>query len=485
MANTRSIDFPLVKQTYQERSPEMDNRKVVNYYISYDQDGTKPMMFNPTAGYVIKYILNLSTNSVRALYSDQNSAYSYALAFASNVVYLLSNSTRSIPVGEITTSGGFIGVTSSTSQVLFVDGAFGYVYDIAAQTITRITDDNFPINPLDAVFFNGYFVALEGQSNQWFVSDAGSALTWPDQNGVVFNAKADTLQGCAAVSNSLFIFGNYTTEVWYPQAQGTFPFSYNSNLLFEYGCIATGSIAEGQGVLIWLAGDKNGVGSVYMTLGTQPEKISTQAIDLAIRGFSRVDDAIGFIYKEAGHIFYQLTFPTANKTLLVDITPTNGDKTWVYLEQKDGDRHIANCHTYFNKQHLIGSYETASLYTLSSLILTNNGEIVRRSVQGATYESQTYVRSIFHKFEVNFQGGIGNINQPGEEPRAFLSVSLDEGSTFGHQRPAMLAKTGQYKYRTEWFGCGMGRSFTPRVDVYSAVPCYLLGAALIVTDGKS
>lgn len=480
------MDFPIVTQTYRERSPEMDNRKVVNYYVSYDQEGTKPLMYNPTPGYVLKYTLNLSNNGVRALYSDTNSAYSYCLAFCSDTVYLLNTGVRSTPIGSLRTSGGFIGVTSSTSQVLIVDGAAGYVYDINAETITQIDSDNFPSSPLDCVFFNNYFVVCQAESNQWFVSAAGSASTWNSQNNVVFNAKADTLKGVAAVNNSLFIFGNYTTEVWYPQAQGTFPFSYNTNLLFEYGCIATGSIAEGQGVLIWLAGDKNGVGSVYMTSGSTPEKISTQAVDLAIRNYPKVDDAIGFIYKEAGHVFYQLTFPTANVTWLVDITPTNGGIRWFNLERLNGDSHIASCHTYYGNLHLIGSRDSSVVFNMSSNIYTDNGVAVHKYVQGPTLMLTTYNRLKVVNFEVNFQGGSGTANNPGQNPMAYLSVSTDEGNTFSlTKRPTPIGQMGQYKYRAQWYGLGLMRSFTPKVEVFSPAPLYIVGAKVVYDEGKA
>lgn len=481
------VEFPIVTQTYQERSPEMDTRKVVNYYVSYDQEGTKPLMYNPTPGYVINYVLNLSSNGVRQIYSDQNSAYSYCLAIAADTIYLLSTGVRSTPVGQLRTSGGFVGITSSTSQVLIVDGAAGYVYDINAETLTQINSDNFPSSPLDCVFFNNYFVVCQAQSNQWFISAAGDALTWNSQNNIVFNAKADTLQGVAAVNNSLFIFGNYTTEIWYPQAQGTFPFTYNTNLLFEYGCIATGSIAEGQGILIWLAGDKNGVGSIYMTTGSTPEKISTQAVDLAIRNYAVVSDAIGFIYKEAGHIFYQLTFPTANVTWYADITPTNGGIRWFNLESQDGGAHIASCHTFFNKKHLIGSSESSVIYNLSSNLLTDNGTAVHRYVQGPSLMLPAYNRLRVVNFEVNFQGGSGNANNPGENPLAYLSVSSDEGHTFSlTKRPTEIGKIGEYRYRAQWYGLGMMRSFTPRIDVYAGnVPYYILGAKIVYDEGKS
>jgi hypothetical protein len=481
----KGIDYPLVRQTYQERSPEMDTRYVANYYITYDPEGTKPLMFNPTPGYIAQYVLNVSSNPVRQIYSDQNDAYSYALAFSADVVYLLSGTARSTRIGNINTASGFIGVTSSTSQVMFVDGSAGYVYDISAETITTITSDNFPANPLDCVFFNNYFVALQKNSNQWFVSAAGDALTWNSQNSVVFNAKADTLKGCAAVNNVLFIFGKSTTEVWYPQANGTFPFSYNSNMLFEYGCIATGSIAEGQGILIWLAGDKNGVGSIYMSNGTTPDKISTKAVDYALRQYGDVSDAVGFIYKEAGHIFYQISFPSANKTWLADLTPDNGGVNWTNLTELDGSYHAAICHTYFNDKHLVGSKDSSVVYNLSSNIITQNLLPVHRVVQGSSYMLPMYNRFKVANFEVNFQGGSGNSNDPGRIPKSYLSVSTDEGHTFSHQRPAEIGRIGEYRYRANWYGCGVTRSFTPRIDVYDPVGTYILGAKMVIEEGSA
>ena len=481
----KAVDFPLATQTSQERSVEQDNSYIINYYVTFDPRGTKQIMHNPAPGYTLRYTLSTSSDPIRMIYSDQNSAYSYCLAFNSSLVYLLDKGLRTIVVGNLNTSSGFIGVTSSTSQVLIVDGANGYVYDINALTTTPIVSDNFLPNPLDCVFFNNYFVVCQSNSNQWFISAAGSASTWNAANGVIFNAKADTLQGCAAVNNTLFIFGNYTIEVWYPQAQGSFPFTYNTNMLFEFGCIATGSIAEGQGLLMWLAGDKNGVGSVYMTNGTTPVKISTQEIDLTIRMFDVVSDAIGFVFKEAGHIFYQLTFPTANVTFLVDVTPTNGEIRWSNLERLNGDCHIATCHTYWNDQHLIGSSLRAVINDYSTDISTDDGVARHYRVQGPQLMLPAYNRFKINNFEVNFQAGTANANSPGDDLKAFLSVSSDEGHTFSSQRPAEYGKLGQYRFRGQWYGLGQMRSFLPRIDVYSVVPTFIMGAKIVMEEGGS
>ncbi|WP_460918270.1 hypothetical protein, partial [Staphylococcus aureus] len=50
----------------------------------------------------------------------------------------------------------------------------------------------------------------------------------------------------------------------------------------------------------------------------QAHRISTNAIENEIRGYANITDAIGMIYQTEGHVFYVLTFPSADATWVYD-----------------------------------------------------------------------------------------------------------------------------------------------------------------------
>jgi len=67
---------------------------------------------------------------------------------------------------------------------------------------------------------------------------------------------------------------------------------------------------DGEAV-IWLS-DK---GQIIQAVGYAGKIVSNQMFSRAIKGFTSFSNAIAFSYRDEGHIFYQITFPSANQNL--------------------------------------------------------------------------------------------------------------------------------------------------------------------------
>ena len=52
--------------------------------------------------------------------------------------------------------------------------------------------------------------------------------------------------------------------------------------------------------------------------------VSNHALEQALQSYSTISDAICFGYQDAGHQFYVMSFPTANKTWVFDTVETLG-----------------------------------------------------------------------------------------------------------------------------------------------------------------
>lgn len=501
----QDINYKIVGGSYPERSPELDVQKTVNLYLVEDPNAVKPQAFAPTPGtQQIGENLDSSNNPVRQIYSYKTNG----LVFWGENVSSFDQNLEFNVVGTINSNAGYIGICNGSDQIMITDQEDGYVYNINTGILAPIADSNFLNNPLSCVYFNDFFVACDRDTNVWQVSAPNDATNWTileAPNDETISSKADTFVGMGVVNQRLFLFGNYITEVWYPGVNPQFPqfpFSRDSNSIFEYGCAATASIANGDkkddGVLFWLSATRNGVGSIMMTDGGKPIRISTPSVDWRIQNYHYVKDAIGFSYNQDGHNFYQLTFPTENVTWLADLTvhDEHGYPIWSNLELLGGKCHMATCHTYFLPQgiHLIGNNTGPQILRLSTLYYTNfalnadgaptTQNILRESI-GTNFYSPNYNRFLVNKFEVDFETGVGNPNDPGQMPRVFLAVSYDYGHTFGDDRPMSLGQIGQFKWRAYWFGLGITRNFIARIRVYDPVRTFVMGATLKITPCKN
>jgi hypothetical protein len=66
--------------------------------------------------------------------------------------------------------------------------------------------------------------------------------------------------------------------------------------------------------------------------------------------------------------------------------------------------------------------------------------------------------------------GVGLATGQGSDPQISLSVSRDNGKTWGAEMWKPLGKAGEYATRVEWRRLGSCRQFTPKIRVSDPVP---------------
>lgn len=88
------------------------------------------------------------------------------------------------------------------------------------------------------------------------------------------------------------------------------------------------------------------------------------------------------------------------------------------------------------------------------------------------------------EIELLIETGVGNANDPGMNPVAWLEISRDGGQTWGPQRMAAIGRVGQYGIRVWWQCNGDGRKLAFRVTVSDPVACRIMGLLVEVFDEK-
>lgn len=334
-----------------------------------------------------------------------------------------------------------------------------------------------------------------------------------------------TIVACKTLHRRLFLFSQFFTEVWENQGIGTsLPFRRNNSFLMEYGTPATGSVSVGFDKMFFLAQDRDGLGSVMEVIGVESIPVSNRALDFQLAQYAQlatnpagmgVADARGILIKENGIIFYRLNFTTANHTFVYNVSmsdPSNeATLRWHEEEVLNGNRHPAQVHAFFNGNNYYGSYSNSTLYLVDVNFNSNDGEPIRRMRIGKPVCPPGYQRLRIDRFQIDLlQGSIAggiqyhNLNIDTENnfdlltessinliteqvvavnvqevPKLFFSYSKDGGQSYGSVSTLPMGNVGQRTYRTLIRKLGTtprGQAFVPKIEFYSEVPFYVLGA---------
>ena len=474
--------FPFVGGSNKEHSTIIDIQRTINWYVNVDQMGKKSPQLIAVPGIQTRNRLQVSPDAlpVRGMLAYGNFMY----IIAGDKFYRMDSAEVITEIDSFGTTIGYVSIATNGKQVIFVDGQAGYVHPIGTTTLTPISSPNFPSEPLQVVYFGGRFAVCKGGSNKFFISALGDALTWNDENYAFKEASDDLFAGISTISNRLLLFGTQSIEFWIDAGDVTFPFRRDNNILPKFGCSATatiaqGGIGDGKTALFFLGGDSNGVGSIMMTTGGNPITISTEALDEEIQNYENVSDAWGYAYKQDGHYFYMILFPTANKCWCYDASVGTPEMAWHEREMIDNTRFVGQTHEFFSAtgKHYVGDYRKATLYEMSKKFYMFDTENIR-CTRICRYGSDGVTRRQIREFSVDFQHGVGNNKNPGADPFAYLSISRDDGATFGSMRRAILGRMGRREVRTRWLGLGTYRSFVFKVVAYANVARTVAGAAI-------
>ena len=174
-------------------------------------------------------------------------------------------------LGTLTsTTVGYVGIDANTFQVIFVDGANGYIYDNTAGTFLKITDAAFPPVPIDVCNLDGFFVVAHGGTNQFQLSSFNQGLVWgPDFTTLTGNAFLATSGSSPNLVLSTGTTLNYqvgTPVTFNNTGGGTFP--VGSTLLVAGTIYFVQSVVNATTFTI--SATNGGAAITFTTTGTAP-----------------------------------------------------------------------------------------------------------------------------------------------------------------------------------------------------------------------
>lgn len=381
---------------------------------------------------------------------------------------------------------GTIGGTATCSiaenkiQAVIVTGSLGYVLDLSNNALTQIVDPAF--YGADFVeFLDGRFYFNKPNTGQIYWTGLYDA-TFNALNFATVEGSPDNLKAIISKQLELWLIGETSTEVWFPTGDKDLPIQRQGGSYIPYGISAIRSVSRMGTALIWLAKSEFGNNQVIMVQGYQAQPISNHALDAEFGTYSRVDDAIAYVYQQEGHSFYVINFPSANKTWCYDQTT----QLWherAYLGT-DGqlDRHLGQHHCFWNGLHLVSDYSKPNLYIYDVNNVTDNGrEIYRQRSCPMVQQGNNFIR--FDALELTFSTGF--VSNSSIDPQCTLDWSDDGGSTWSHPYMQSMGKLGQYAKRVIFRRLGTSRQRVFRVTFTSAAPFTLIDSQLTATAANA
>lgn len=412
-------------------------------------------------------------------------------------------------IGSIATSAGTVrfcetgGYGSAHPHLVLVDGINVYAVNtglaLAMQqadfrTIKlplRVNTNNVFISPTHCAYLYGYLVVNDAGTDAFYTSYQypfeAYAPTDPEYNDVF---RVDTVQykdyghitysewqpdnTLALVGNGsrLFTFGSRSYQVFQYNNDVNNPFNSPDTASKNIGIKATESLCSLGDSVCWLGGSDVGDNAIFVNHGTvDSEKISTMEIEELICKASVTKDAVGQMWKEGQHVFYALTFPTDNFTIVYDFLT----KMW-HKRGSLGAKNKLNAWRYryatMNEDGkiLFGDIGVCVVQDQDKFTEHDGTVILRKRVGGVIYSDHLNFVCDWVQVVTNN----GQVDTVSTDSLVSMRWTFD-GSTFSDKETAPLGKIGQYDYETMFYNLGYGRYLTIELSCTENCPFTLMG----------
>lgn len=374
-----------------------------------------------------------------------------------NNIYIVDNDFNPLAIGQMTTFQGDVFFSENNSgQIAICDGKNIYIFDYLTNTFTTASIDFIPAY---ISFQDGYFMSgVQGEA-EWRLSNLNDGTTWPDDQFHIgeFESKPNNVIAIVPIPGQnglVFVFGQTVTEPWYDAGLQLFPYQRYNFLNIDYGCLNAATIATLENITVWLASNEKAGPFIMYSNGGQPQKISTDGIDFKLSSLIKPDDCYGFLFRQDGHLIYQLTFVTDNFSLIYDFNTSKFSNVC----DNQMNYHIAKRVVFFNNSYYFISINDGNLYKMSSQITTFNGDEIPRIRICPPLRLPSTLPFLINNLSFPIEQGTSTDILPSVD----LSISNNGGYSFGNYSRMNMQTQGNYLNRFIYWNMGWGNQFIPQ-----------------------
>jgi hypothetical protein len=498
---------PILGQSYVARSLNESLNRLVNMFPEMVPEGGKePAFFMRAPG--LRLLASVGDGPVRGLW--QYGGYGYAVSGTN--LYRISSSWAVTLLGTVSGSGP-VSMSDNGNQLFIACNGPSYIYNSSTFVFQQITDPDFP-GAVTVGYLDGYFVFNEPNSQKVWVTSLLEGTQVDPLDFASAEGSPDGLVSLIIDHREAWLFGTNSVEVWYDAGNADFPLARIQGAFNEIGCAAAYSVAKLDNGIFWLGSDARGSGIVYRANGYTGQRVSTHAIEYAIQEYDTISDAIAYTYQQDGHAFYVLSFPTAGKTWVYDVS-TQAWHERAGFSNGQFTRHRSNCQMNFGGEIVVGDYANGNIYAFDLTTYSDNGDIQKwlRSWRALPTGQNNLNRMAHHSLQLDCESGVGldgndvstllnSLNTEsglallaesgttilvsvstvqGTDPQVMLRWSDDAGHTWSNEHWRSMGKIGEFGRRVLWRRLGMTMKLRDRVYEVSGtdpVKIAIMGAEL-------
>ncbi len=489
------IDIPLTGPAYKHRASPVSAQTCRNWYPEVVEESPYRAVLSQPHG---------THHFAQTLYHERESggwlmpnAKDRGMHVFKNRLYKVSGS--SLFRVDVDGSQHRIGAINGAKRCVFISNASdmvivtgGLVYKFTGNSLNLISNPAFE-QPQAVAYLNNQAI-YDGAGSRFVVSNPGELAFINGLNYAAAESSGDDLVRPYVYQQTLYLMGTSTIESWYNSGAGNPPMERIDGAIMQIGLGALYSVDHNDRGVFFLGADR----SVYALNGANAQPISTIPLAQEFAGYAKVDNAIGFCFTLDAQNFYQLTFPTVNKTWCFNV------QSGAWFERASGyDAHIATSYAFCYGRHLVGHNgyvlewtpkysmdgvpnaahmdmgEASSVYPPAKAMIR---ERVTAPINGQLLSAPG--RDLhMGRLELLFESGNGKAAGQGSDPVVMMSFSDDAGRTWSNEMQGTIGRSADYLARASWDGLGSFQSRVIRFRVSDPVHCALLGATADIEAG--
>ena len=367
-----SVALDIVGSTKFGRYPKISVEQTYNMIISDN-------FLVPYAGHEL--VTPIQDNyEGRAIYTSNRAEKMFAVI--GNGLYSISSNLTATRLQSINTFNGDVFISeNNANQLAICDKQRLYIYNYSTGAFATATLPTGVI-PGYVTFQDGYFIIPDMETSNWYLSEANNDLSWlwgAGSTAVSGSLQTKPDKAVATVrfpgrGNLLLVFGNTVTELWTDVGAQLFPYQRNAQVNIDYGCLNPATIAYNENIVVWLGANEQSGPVIMYTTGADVQRISTDGIDFRFTQLSNPSNSYGFLFRQDGHLLYQLTFPDDNLTYIYDFNT----RKFFTLSDEYLNAHIAKRIAFYNDKYFFVSNKDGNIYEIGTQFTTYDGHEIPR-----------------------------------------------------------------------------------------------------------
>lgn len=477
--------IPLTSGAYSQRALIADAQKCINLIPELNPEETTPAA--PVTHYPRPGLTALGNGPpapapCRGIFTASNG--NLYIAVGANFYYISPN-WMFVLLGQIGNGITPVSMADNGTTAIIVDGTpNGYSFNITTNAWGGLYYDPTGtfVGSVRADYVDTFLTFDKPNSNEWYCSlglqlafnalSTGAAVSYPDN--IITHA---------VNLRQVWLFKQFTSEIWYLSGAVPFPFEEWPNVFVQYGIAGPYSLVKADSNLFWISRNQQGQVMAVMNQGYGVNVISTRALEFRWSNYPRVDDCVAYTYQLAGHIIIVFHFPSADEAWGYDLSTKQWhQRVWIdnngvmHRERVAFAAMVSATNGYPNM--IVGAdWATGQLYAIDQNAFTDNGMplICIRSFPHVTGELKymtvpSFVADLSTGTEINtgeinqrlspwskgFSDGFGPLIENGV-PQIACRLSKDGGGTWTNYRRKGFISAGRYRSMMRWRGWGMGR----------------------------